>query len=730
NFNTFRGLSNGITATNSNITVRRCLFENINPDPDYDISYPYNGTAIACDGQENTNFTCDINGFVTNTAIRNIRMESCYRGTVLKNYNGSIVGTTLIGGQIGHECINSNAKTYLTRANYMEVKKFGYKLVNNLVFNCKIQEGNNIDMINSSTNSSGYGIYMTGCHAGVQAMPFSIWIETNRVELFGKGVGMLMSDNSGVRIVTSNVISSSPLVQANYLFNQINNLFVSCNTASNGINLNLGILHRCFSFFNCTRSIVDCNRAINGGTGFSYGGISNFQLFKGNEMTNNKQGGLLLTNTTTGFDAQPANSANLYIGNYSSTNWALNSQANTQFNGNFLGNGEIFYENPSYPVCYPIASTNPTSILDQTFSIPDLTRCLNGTLTNVPWSGNFHYIPACVLAVSGLSNSNVSYNSSPTDQGVINNSIQFDEFNEELKYENKKYLLERMLKDVSLATTNLDFASFYNTYIGENVFKLADIDKKSDEVGEVFDLALTGLQQGSARYSLIAQSMDSIISLYSDYDALMADPIATANINQLYTELNQMINSDETNLQSLSANYHQMLDQIAAENLATIYTSKLIEQNEIIANEIYFGKILKHDYQLSSYELETVMGIANQCPVSGGRGVFKSRIILDALGYDYQYNDNEMCALEGYQYRKAKQKGISPMSAKVNNNEIQLMGDKSLSGVYSFEIIDSKGSECYSGKVLLESGTAVINAILAQGLYLLRINNQVVKFIK
>lgn len=35
--------------------------------------------------------------------------------------------------------------------------------------------------------------------------------------------------------------------------------------------------------------------------------------------------------------------------------------------------------------------------------------------------------------------------------------------------------------------------------------------------------------------------------------------------------------------------------------------------------------------------------VAAQCPESGGRGVFISRSVLNALGYNYSYNDEAIC---------------------------------------------------------------------------------------
>ena len=35
--------------------------------------------------------------------------------------------------------------------------------------------------------------------------------------------------------------------------------------------------------------------------------------------------------------------------------------------------------------------------------------------------------------------------------------------------------------------------------------------------------------------------------------------------------------------------------------------------------------------------------VAAQCPESGGRGVFIARSVLNALGYNYSYNDEALC---------------------------------------------------------------------------------------
>ncbi len=38
-----------------------------------------------------------------------------------------------------------------------------------------------------------------------------------------------------------------------------------------------------------------------------------------------------------------------------------------------------------------------------------------------------------------------------------------------------------------------------------------------------------------------------------------------------------------------------------------------------------------------------IVEVAAQCPESGGRGVFIARSVLNALGYNYSYNDEVLC---------------------------------------------------------------------------------------
>lgn len=65
-------------------------------------------------------------------------------------------------------------------------------------------------------------------------------------------------------------------------------------------------------------------------------------------------------------------------------------------------------------------------------------------------------------------------------------------------------------------------------------------------------------------------------------------------------------------------------------------------------------KCLLNDWQ--SVQAEQIRDIAFQCPLAGGKGVFKARSLYAFIYGDTTYNDSAMCAAQGLTWRKANLK--------------------------------------------------------------------------
>ena len=74
-------------------------------------------------------------------------------------------------------------------------------------------------------------------------------------------------------------------------------------------------------------------------------------------------------------------------------------------------------------------------------------------------------------------------------------------------------------------------------------------------------------------------------------------------------------------------------------------------------------------YVLTNEELETLMNIANYCPIKYGQGVYSARVMIRSQpGYETSYwNDEELC-ISGIDYRKANPNSDMNMDSLTNLN--------------------------------------------------------------
>jgi len=84
-------------------------------------------------------------------------------------------------------------------------------------------------------------------------------------------------------------------------------------------------------------------------------------------------------------------------------------------------------------------------------------------------------------------------------------------------------------------------------------------------------------------------------------------------------------------------------DILIAEN-AAITTNAEYQANEKTVNDIYLATLAKGDLTFTPSQTATLKAIAEQCPLSGGIGVYKARSLY-ALTVRAYYNEEQLCAL-------------------------------------------------------------------------------------
>ncbi len=89
--------------------------------------------------------------------------------------------------------------------------------------------------------------------------------------------------------------------------------------------------------------------------------------------------------------------------------------------------------------------------------------------------------------------------------------------------------------------------------------------------------------------------------------------------------------------------------------LANISASNTLESNDVYVTDIFLHLLLNPDMLISSIQVTTLEGIANQCPIDGGDTVIRARHLLNVFDPEY-YNPGVSCA--GVQGLRTKEKII------------------------------------------------------------------------
>ncbi len=146
-----------------------------------------------------------------------------------------------------------------------------------------------------------------------------------------------------------------------------------------------------------------------------------------------------------------------------------------------------------------------------------------------------------------------------------------------------------------------------NAAISENIADLLEID--ADLVGT----------EGSAYQDLMVQreaKLEEATALGQELDNLAAQVLSA---------------------QTIQAN------ALIVEN-ASITTNAVYQANEKTVNDIYLTTLAKGDLTFTPTQTATLKAIAEQCPLSGGIGVYKARSLY-ALNARVYYDDEQLCAV-------------------------------------------------------------------------------------
>lgn len=301
-----------------------------------------------------------------------------------------------------------------------------------------------------------------------------------------------------------------------------------------------------------------------------------------------------------------------------------------------------------------------------------------------------------------------------------------------MDFEARKYLFDKLSKNNALLQSDPEFQTFYS----------GEIQSNTDELRQVTEAAETIYNMTSNLSAQIEQNAESIKQNLSQISQ-NNDLIAASSLNDMEKENLEAVNRalGVTN-QSLQ-NYNEVAisslsnDRILnAENIritnSGIITNASYDVNEKTVSDIYFNTIAKQVFKLDASQASILLSIAQQCPFAGGTAVYKARALYNIYNPNQEYEDNLICLNEGVVLRQANPAGtfienhtsyalLHPNPANNILNIVYSFG-KDIKG--SLEIFTSLGLKLSTFVLSANESNASINTSeLTSGIYYYQIKS-------
>ncbi|MFN0202345.1 MAG: T9SS type A sorting domain-containing protein, partial [Bacteroidia bacterium] len=110
------------------------------------------------------------------------------------------------------------------------------------------------------------------------------------------------------------------------------------------------------------------------------------------------------------------------------------------------------------------------------------------------------------------------------------------------------------------------------------------------------------------------------------------------------------------------------------------------EENERLVNEIYLSTLVQGIYLLDENQVSILEGIIHQCPLSGGKAVYRARALYAMYNLEENYEDTEVCGQQGISWRTNQPTQVATLSPLFSvapnpaNHEVNITFDNVLQG--------------------------------------------------
>lgn len=236
------------------------------------------------------------------------------------------------------------------------------------------------------------------------------------------------------------------------------------------------------------------------------------------------------------------------------------------------------------------------------------------------------------------------------DEQIINDNLQFDEFEEQLKWQSEKIVYEKLKENTELIEPGSQTAAFFEEKQNSTIGQLSDVEEGRTNAQQptIYQaLQLDVLLHQKEMLMMQLAYADTLIDSTSTSVELNNWQTITANLYASLEQVNNAINQYNQGIgNSLTVNAEELIT-----NNSTINASQQVDNNLKLINDIYLNTVAVGIDTFNSEQLKDLYYVATQCPLAGGEAVYRSRSLL-ALVVDTAFNDRDICTAAGIAYKK------------------------------------------------------------------------------
>jgi hypothetical protein len=701
----FNNMNFGIYALNSNLSVAKSKFKNIEGFDSY-VSGNVIGTGILNSGHNGAYFFTMI-GYDDPTIFD---FENCYNGIFTNELEVNLTKINMANCDIGFNINSSLNKSVFISQNRIDCNRHGVRLWNNqgakelIVQNNIINGGtrpqqlkgfsavacgvsvlemnkpNPMSIIRNNNISLGnyslYGIHLNG--ADEYLLDHNV-VQLNNGTSFNKTGICLQGSNSGtiscndVLGTRSNVTMDLTTESAMRIESSKSNM-INCNAMTN-MSYGIRVTGPCRGLISTNGSVIRANDFGRHFTALNYSGSADMEAqdLKGNAWFEDG------TFHYPGWGAKNFNSINAFLDKY------------------------IFDEN--LPVSSNGRWNRPDSLLiDPPFwfdRFPALDENCDFTT-----HGEKIHRGACIVDQSGGGGEDL--------QSLIRialDSVSTTEFDYENRAKLRQDLYELLLEVPEYLDSSIVLSDFFIAMAGSAIQGLAELDLNMDHLIST-QLSLYSMIENNSleiyNKSKILEDLNEQLNS-SELKEEEKDSIILVQAN-LIENIQYLISYNQNAMDAFLLSLNYSIEDLIAQNEA-ISTNGIYLQNHTTIKSINLSLLSQNDQE--AYLLtqsEQIREVADQCPLTGGPAVYRARSLYARIFPDHAYEDELECLQSGYAYRTNSEKvGNSFVFPNPAKNEITIR--------YSYENVNIV-------EVVNAMGIVILNFPLEANSYEIKINTE------